>query len=45
MFNKKQLEETKKAISLAMKTWGGYQQTEETKVKISEAHKKFYLKK
>ena len=45
MFNKKQLEETKKAISLAMKTRGGHQQTEETKVKISEAHKKFYLKK
>ena len=39
MFNKKHLEETKKAISLAMKTRGGHQQTEETKVKISEAHK------
>jgi hypothetical protein len=45
IFNKKQLDETKKAISLAMKTWGGHQQTEETKVKISEAYKKFYLKK
>ena len=33
------LEETKKAISLAMKTRGGHRQTEETKVKISEAHK------
>ena len=30
---------TKKAISLAMKTRGGHQQTEETLVKISEAHK------
>ena len=44
MFNKKHLEETKKAISLATKTRGvhtsyAHQQTEETKVKISEAHK------
>jgi len=41
MFNKKHLEDacTKKAISLAMKTRGGHQQTEETKVKISETHK------
>lgn len=41
MFNKNHSEETKKAISLAMKTRGGSQrkQTEETKVKISEAHK------
>jgi len=41
MFNKNHSEETKKAISLAMKTREGSQrkQTEETKVKISEAYK------
>lgn len=39
MFNKNHSEETRKAISLAMKTQGGHLHTEETKVKISETHK------